>query len=246
LPDIAWNRIAWDRDYDWSGRGEEWSVGWGGSEPQWFGSLYPRLHRFLPTKSILELAPGFGRWTRFLVHACESYVGIDLSEKCVEECSKSFLDANHARFFANDGYSLALVADASCDLVFSFDSLVHSELDVLEAYVPQIINKLRDNGVAFIHHSNLGAFGNAWGRPHARASSVSRENIERLIDEHGGTVLIQEIINWGGVPLLDCITLFGKKCAYKSGYPIYLVNDRYMEEARLIQEYQRHYSIVTS
>ena len=43
MPDLQWNIAAWDGSYDWSTGGEEWSQVWGGSEAQWFGSLYPRL-----------------------------------------------------------------------------------------------------------------------------------------------------------------------------------------------------------
>ena len=73
MPDVNWNLIAWD-GYDWSDRGEGFSEPWGGSEAQWFGSLYPRLHRFLPAKNILEIGPGVGRWTKFLLPLCERYV----------------------------------------------------------------------------------------------------------------------------------------------------------------------------
>ena len=186
MPDVNWNRQVWDGSYNWTTQGEEWSVAWGGSEPQWFGSLYPRLHRVLPAKSILELAPGMGRWTKFLLPLCSKYVGIDLSLQCVQECRKTFGKATHARFAQNDGYSLADAEDGAFEFIFSFDSLVHVELDVFKTYIPQLLQKLTKNGVAFIHHSNLGAFGTAFGSPHSRAHSVSRQNMESLILESGG------------------------------------------------------------
>jgi hypothetical protein len=54
----------------------QWNIVWGGSEAQRFGSLYPRLHRRLPTRSILQIAPGYGRWAKFLIGVCRSYVGV--------------------------------------------------------------------------------------------------------------------------------------------------------------------------
>ena len=86
MPDLNWNQNLWGATYDWPERGEEWSEGWGGSEAQWFGSIFPRLHRFLPASRILEIAPGFGRWSNFLIRGCDEYVGIDLSEKCIAAC----------------------------------------------------------------------------------------------------------------------------------------------------------------
>jgi SAM-dependent methyltransferase len=241
MPDVNWNRESWDGRFDWANRGEEWSVAWGGSEPQWFGSLYPRLHRALPAKNILELAPGMGRWTRFLLPQCQRYLGIDLSLECVQGCQKIFADAGHARFLQNDGYSLDEAEDGGFDLIFSFDSLVHAEFDVFKTYVPQIVRKLSKDGVAFIHHSNMGAFGTAIGNPHARAQSVSRQNIEDLISESNGQVLIQEVITWVGNAPQDCITLFGKDIA-TARKPVHLNNLRFMEEADLIKQFQSAYS----
>ncbi|MGH8591225.1 MAG: hypothetical protein ACREXX_18480 [Gammaproteobacteria bacterium] len=64
MPDLQWNIASWNGSYDWSTGGEEWSEAWGGSEAQWFGSLYPRPRRRLPTGSILEIAPGWGNGGR--------------------------------------------------------------------------------------------------------------------------------------------------------------------------------------
>jgi SAM-dependent methyltransferase len=150
MPDLRWNRKFWSQPQEWYDAGEGWSAPWGNSEAQWFGSLYPRLHRFLPTRSILEIAPGFGRWTHFLLPLCEHYTGIDLSPVCIAACQNTFSDDNNAKFIQNDGMSLAEVPDTSVDLAFSFDSLVHAEFDVLASYIPQLIRKLTVSGVAFL------------------------------------------------------------------------------------------------
>ena len=88
MPNLDWNRQMWTEDSTWTTAGDEWSGDWGDSEAQWFGSLYPRLHRMLPAETILEIAPGFGRWTRFLLPQCGHYVGMDLSETCVDACRR--------------------------------------------------------------------------------------------------------------------------------------------------------------
>jgi SAM-dependent methyltransferase len=243
VPDLNWNNAFWGVDYDWHTGGEEWSEAWGGSEPQWFGSLYPRLHRFLPARRILEIAPGFGRWTRFLLPACEEYVGIDLSAKCVDACRELFAATKHAKFFKNDGQSLEAARDASFDLVFSFDSLVHAEIEVIESYVPEILRKLSPPGVAFIHHSNLFAYGDSIGSPHARGKSVSADKVTKLVERHGGKVLVQEVINWGGEHLHDCFTLFARGAAYPTAETVLLKNPRYMEEAFVIRNFQSGYAV---
>ena len=148
--DLSWNKLTWDGTYNWEAGGEEWSVAWGGSEAQWFGCIYPRIHRFLPADRVLEIAPGFGRLDKisFARQQKSNTLGIDISEECVNRCRDIFRDVDKAFFYTNDGLSLNMVPDEMFDFVFSFDSLVHAEIDVLEAYIPQILQKLRPNGVS--------------------------------------------------------------------------------------------------
>jgi hypothetical protein len=73
MPTVDENYSAWNERYRWSDQGEEWSQSWGGSEAQWFWAIHPRIHRFLPCEQILEIAPGFGRWTHYLLSYCNRY-----------------------------------------------------------------------------------------------------------------------------------------------------------------------------
>lgn len=241
MPDLNWNKLKWGSDYDWPALGEEWSHGWGGSEAQWFGTLYPRLHRFLPARRILEIAPGYGRWSKFLIPACDEFVGIDLLEKCTDACREIFAPAKHAQFFANDGQTLSAAPDG-IDFVFSFDSLVHADYEVMAAYIPQILSKLSPAGVAFLHHSNLLAYGGAIGWQHGRSMSVSADVMQKLIEHSGGSVLIQEVVNWGGDQLIDCLTLFGRRDGYPFVKPVRLENPLFMSESILIRNFQSPYS----
>jgi SAM-dependent methyltransferase len=158
MPSVLENLEMWNSRYVWTGAGEEWSEQFGGTEALWWFILYPRIHRFLPVRRILEIAPGYGRWTQYLKQHCDSLVGVDLSAKCVEHCTRRFSADPNVKFYVNNGCSLSMVADESIDFVFSFDSLVHAEKDVIENYLLQIAMKLRPDGAAFIHHSNLGSY----------------------------------------------------------------------------------------
>jgi hypothetical protein len=131
-----------DESYGWPAAGDEWSAHFGGTEALWHFVLLPRIHAFIPSAVILEIAPGFGRWTQYLKAQCQA----------------RFASETHVRFHVNDGTSLAAVPDVSVDFVFSFDSLVHAEADVVEAYLREIEQKLTADGVGFIHHSNIGAY----------------------------------------------------------------------------------------
>src|SRR4051812_3157212 len=119
MADVEKNLEVWERGWDWSKGGEEWSESWGGTPLLWYGVLLPRIHRFVPAGRILEIAPGFGRWTQYLKDLCEDLVAVDLTERCIEHCRDRFADEGHMEFHVNDGQSLEMVADGSIDFAFS-------------------------------------------------------------------------------------------------------------------------------
>ena len=138
MPSIQANRDRWGKEHAWEAQGDEWSTEWGGSETQWHATILPRIRRFVPARRVLEIAPGYGRWSRFLIDCADEYIGVDMNPNCVSACRTRFASASHATFVANDGKSLAAVGDDSIDFAFSFDSLVHVEIDVLEAYFREL------------------------------------------------------------------------------------------------------------
>src|SRR5262249_39750137 len=110
-----------------------------------------------PAKRVLEIAPGHGRWTEYLRHLTDALDVVDLSPNCIASCKKRFEAASNIAYYINDGSSLEMI-QGQFDFVFSFDSLVHVERDIIEAYVRQIASMLSPNGVAFLHHSNMGQY----------------------------------------------------------------------------------------
>ena len=244
MPDLEWNRVTWNQPDQWRAGGDDWSDGWGGPLPQWYGAIFPRIARWLPVAKILEIAPGFGRWTQFLLRQASEYYGVDISSICVEQCRKRFAESIKAHFIQNDGQSLEGIPDNSIDFVFSFDSLVHVELDVVGGYCEQVNRKLSDCGIAFLHHSNalMGVDNTEVLYPQrGRATSVSAATVKEIIERTGGRVLIQEEVNWQSKKRIDCFTTFSKKAAYANlGYK-HIENDNFMAEMELIRASLSHY-----
>ena len=239
MPDITWNKATWDGKYDWTRQGDEWSAPWGTSAAMWFATIMPRIGMALPAESVLEIAPGHGRCTEFLLRFTSCYNGVDLSEQCVTFCRERFASNPNARFHQNDGQSLGAVHDQLFDLVFSFDSLVHADLDAVSAYVPQILALLRPGGIAFIHHSNLGACpGREWGH---RSTEVSAEVVASLVERHGGRVLIQEIFGDGIAPS-DCFSTFCRQADHSDFARETLGDSTFLtSEARVARDTFVHY-----
>ena len=111
---------------------------------------------------IVEIAPGAGRFTAELVRLARSMVLVDLNQACIDVCRERFRYYQQIRFLVNDGVSLDAVADASADLIASWDSFVHIEREVVERYVLQFPRILRPGGIAWIHHSARGMHSEGW------------------------------------------------------------------------------------
>lgn len=252
------NRRMWDVEYEWSaGRdGEEWSEAWGGSAAQWESAILPRIHRFVPAGTILEIAPGHGRWTHFLRRLCTRLIVVDLSATCIEACRARFAGDSHLEYHVNDGMSLDMIEDGSVDFVFSFDSLVHADAGVMTAYLTQLGRKLRDGGAGFIHHSNLGMYRGLtmltvlerrpWApsfrrvyervvREHLRDRTMSARRFRSACAAAGLSCDRQELVDWyGSHRLIDCLSTFHHdRTAGRSTRVVR--NPRFMAEAARIR-----------
>jgi SAM-dependent methyltransferase len=267
MPTIEENRSLFDETYDWPDAGEEWSKGWGGAEMQWYGCILPRISAFVPADTILEIAPGYGRWTAFLKDLCNRLIIVDLSESCINRCRDRFADCSHISYFVNDGKSLEMVADASVDFIFSFDSLVHAEDTVLKTYAAEFAKKLRPNGVAFIHHSNLGEYirrveiqsrlsrvprfyrllqklgicdnlASQW-----RARSMTAAKMARFAEEYNLQCVSQELITWESrFVLVDCLSTLVPRGSKWSRSNRILQNAGFMLEAKHLSDLTRLYA----
>lgn len=267
MPTIAEN-MSWGT-YSWSKAGDEWSQDWGDATTQWHATILPRIRRFFPAKNVLEIAPGFGRWSAFLLQDADHYIGVDLNPECTEACKKRFANAPHATFVSNDGKSLDSVEDGSIDFAFSFDSLVHVEIDILSAYMKELSQKLAPNGIAFLHHSNLGEYDGLslklckqlysvpqpgpaakilrrlqlsdWDR--WRAPSVTAERAAAAATANGLKCVSQEIVNWGhrNMRLIDCFTTLTLPKSKWARENIVVRNPQFIKEARSAKAISRLY-----
>jgi 2-polyprenyl-3-methyl-5-hydroxy-6-metoxy-1,4-benzoquinol methylase len=236
MPSEEWNQRTWGNEKNWITymNGEQWSQAWGGSYAQWYGLILPRIASFLPCNKILEIAPGFGRWTNFLIQNCNHLTGIDISKPCIDFCQTKW--GHQSTFIQTSGTTIP--TKDKYDFVFSFDSLVHVEYEIIRAYITEILNKLSDTGYAFIHHSNLYEFRKDLpDNIHARAMSVSADHVRSWIQESGGKTVIQEKINWGTTKLIDCFTLFTPMSNSTQQCTTILENNNLMDNASHINQY---------
>jgi 2-polyprenyl-3-methyl-5-hydroxy-6-metoxy-1,4-benzoquinol methylase len=246
MPNIRDNYNMWS-SFAWSEAGDEWSAPWGGAVYLWLGSILPRIQAFLPTNTILEIAPGYGRCTQFFVPLCRKIILVDLAENCIEACKKRFENNTHIDYYVNDGKSLDMVADNAVDFVFSWDSLVHADNEALHSYLRFLSTKLKPDGVGFIHHSNLGSFVDSETgqltieNPHWRDSTMTATLFRKYCGEVGLKCLSQEIIVWANDALTDCFSLFTRELVKTNRATNVYENNDFMYEARKIRKISEIY-----
>jgi 2-polyprenyl-3-methyl-5-hydroxy-6-metoxy-1,4-benzoquinol methylase len=233
MPTVEQNLQFWGRDHRWDNDGDKWSSWWGGTPAMWFAAVLPRVQGFVPTGTMLEIAPGFGRWTQYFKDLADRLIVVDISERCIERCQSRFADASNITYHVNDGRSLEMVDDGSVDFAISLDSLVHVEPSVLESYLTQLSAKLSEDGVGLFHHSNLGRYAKRVGitkrtPERLRQTLVKRgtlidlsawrdetmtvEGFEQLCAEAGLSCIGQEEVSWASeAHLTDAFSLFTRR-----------------------------------
>jgi ubiquinone/menaquinone biosynthesis C-methylase UbiE len=263
MPALDENKLRWNQTYNWQQGGHEWSAPWGHTNMQWYGTILPRIHRFLPAQTVLEIGPGFGRWTQFIKGFCENLILVDISEKCIQACKERFASHPHIQYYVNDGKSLDFISEQSIDFVFSFDALVHAEADVMEVYINQLARKLKKDGIGFIHHSNVGEYRLYYsliskipkGKRYLerlglldpictswRASNMTSGKFCEYAEKSGLQCITQEIINWNTRRLIDCITVFTRKDSLLASPNKVLRNSEFMSEARYMSMLSQIYA----
>jgi SAM-dependent methyltransferase len=230
----------------------------------WWRSIRVRIHAFVPTSRLLEIGPGYGRWTELLLGECQRLIGVDLTERCTEVCRERFGATGAAEFWVNDGQSLAMIPSESIDFAFSLDSLVHAEAPQLVGYLRELARTLKPGAAAFIHHSNLGAYADptTGNLPiptedrHWRAPTVSARLVREACRDAGLFCRTQEIINWIGgrreaqnlhrpsdrIPLTDCFTTCLRPLTACSAPTSVYINRRFVDEWRQLIDLASLYS----
>jgi SAM-dependent methyltransferase len=168
------------------------------------------------------------------------YVGIDVVLKCVERCRGKFERLEEEFRFEHTGGLLVPLHNGSTSFVFSWDSLVHADREVMQAYLKEIARVLRPGGRVFIHHSNLAACIPPGMMPtpgvfptHARDEGVSAAWVREKAEDAGGLrVVSQECVDWGATGyLIDCFTVLERSDDRPYPPPSLAENYCFMEEA---------------
>ncbi len=190
----------------------------------------------IDTSVVLDFACGRGRIAEQCLPVVSRMILSDISEEAIDFCKQRFSalpDTSKIQYVLNTETSIP-VPDASVTFLYSWDAMVHFDIEAFRAFMMEFQRILTPGGYGFVHHSNFGdvklplrhfmrhllsRIGHTGfsSNPHWR-SDVAAGDIRGLCKTNDLIVIKQEIIDWGGpgdrpygqVKDLDCITIFRK------------------------------------
>ena len=179
-------------------------------------SPFYQMFQQLNLNNVIELACGRGRHVQQYVEQASHITLVDILDKNIEFCKERFLYESKISYYCNDGYNLKTLEDNQYSSLFTYDAMVHFELLDIYSYLKDIWRVLMPGGYALFHHSNNTM---DYKLSYERAKENGRNYMSKdlfayLAYRCGFEIVEQKVIDWGGIPQLDCISLIRKGNCY--------------------------------
>lgn len=202
-----WHVDNMDDYFDEAELDESISAFWGES------SEFKKLFDCLDLTNVIELACGRGRHIKEYVDRSGHVTVVDILQKNIDYCKERYRDNSNISYYKNEGYNLMDLPSDTYTSLFCYDAMVHFEMLDINSYLVDIFRVLKRGGKVLLHHSNFDAYYDGsftHERIHGRAF-MNYKVFAYLALNAGFQVVKQQIIPWGGLPALDCVTLLEKK-----------------------------------
>jgi glycosyltransferase involved in cell wall biosynthesis/SAM-dependent methyltransferase len=134
-------------------------------------------------RDVLDVASGEGYGAALLASVASSVIGVDVDADAVEFATEKYASRATNLRFATGSCSALPLADASVDLVVSFETIEHH--DQHEAMLAEIKRVLRSNGVLVISSPDRHEYSEVPGyRNPYHVKELYREEFEALLGRH--------------------------------------------------------------
>ena len=135
----------------------------------------------------LEIGPGGGRWTQFLLDFNIVYV-VDYYPEIMEELKKNFARPNVITIL-NNGTDFPGVPDEEIDFLFTFGTFVHLEVSLINEYLMNMKRVLKKGGIAFIQYSDKRK---KMAQENNGFSMNCPELMRTMVEMHGYTIIDED------------------------------------------------------
>lgn len=142
-----------------------------------------------PEHTGLEIGPGGGRWTRYLLKFSKLYL-VDYHEEMFGELKKNF-DTPNMVFIKNNGTDFPGVPDASVDYLISMDVFVHLEQHLIETYLQNMKRILKPGANVVIQYAEMAK---PMASMNTNFSQNTADQMRRLVVDAGYQVVEEDLL----------------------------------------------------
>ncbi len=171
---IRQNVEFWD-NYNWKNSGEEWT-----QSKEWKEKFVKKIidENIKPNSMILEVGPGAGRWTQYLIDLSRKLILVDVSQKCLDVCRNKFNSVKYIEYKLLEEINIDFLENNSIDYIFSYGVFIHLDKRDITKYFSEFKKKLSRDGLIFFHYNKAGdKYGNFISR-------FNEEDFQKLLREH--------------------------------------------------------------
>lgn len=101
----------------------------------------------------IEIGPGGGRWTRYLL-PCKKLFLVDCVPEVLAEAQRRFRRFKHVEFILNGGYDFPGIPDTCATFVFSFGTFVHLEIEIIRKYLESLRRVLAPSAQVVLQYAD--------------------------------------------------------------------------------------------
>jgi len=182
-------------------------------DPQWRDMIVPALAGIdIDMSQCADFACGRGRNTVKLLKEGAGHVTmIDVNPQNIDYVRAHVCVPGKATAVLTNGLDLAPLEDGLFTFLYTFDAMVHFDVEIVFAYIREFHRVMRPGAVALMHHSNFdGRPGSDFrDNPHLR-NYMTAALFRHVATRRGFDVLRQNVFSWGELTDGDCITVMRK------------------------------------
>jgi hypothetical protein len=154
-----------------------------------------------PDQVGLEIGPGGGRWTRYLLGFKHLYV-VDYHAELLNELRRHCNEPN-MQFIANHGTDFPGVPANSVDYIVSIACFVHLETDLIESYLRGMHSILKPTGTVVLTYSDKTKVG---AQLNSTFSENTPERMRKMVKDAGFRIVEEDLtVLWNsGIVRFTC------------------------------------------
>lgn len=121
------------------------------SYEHWHRYLYST--QFVKGKDVLDIASGEGYGSRLLAQTAKSVMGVDISDEAIAFANERYRQ-NNLSFLQGSVENIPLAGTNKIDVVVSFETIEHVNVEAQELFLQEVKRLLRDDGIFIVSSPN--------------------------------------------------------------------------------------------